>query len=54
MDYNTAYKMAYDYDTMINEVYRYRREKALEQAKQKTRKKGNKWYEIFPATKGMK
>ena len=54
MDYATSYKMAYDYDTMVNVVNNYRRQKAMEQAKQKTRRKRNKWYEIFPATKGIK
>lgn len=54
MDYSTAYKMATDYDTMVNVVNNYRRQKAMEQAKQKTRKKRNKWENVFPIWKGMK
>lgn len=54
MDYATAYKMAYDYETMINQMYEHRRQKAMEQAKLKTRRKRNKWHEIFPTTKGIK
>lgn len=50
---NTVYdvKKALDYDTMINEVYRYRKEMAQAAKAVKPVKRRNKWYEVFPVCK---
>lgn len=44
-------KKALDYDTMINEVYRYQKEKAQAAKVVKPRKRRNKWNEVFPVCK---
>ena len=53
-NYAEAYKMAYDYDTMINVVHEHRKQKAIAQEKQKARKKRNRWENVFPNWKGTK
>lgn len=47
-DYATAYNEAYDYDTMIKVMYEYRRQKAMEMAQQKPKRKKNRWDNVFP------
>lgn len=41
-------KKALDYDTMINEVYRYRKQMAQAAKVVKPVKRRNKWSEVFP------
>ena len=45
-------KMALDYDTMVNVVNNYQRQK--KQPVQKKRKRRNKWENVFPIWKGVK
>ena len=44
-------KKAPDYDTMINVVHQHRKEMAQATKAVKTRKRRNKWQEVFPVCK---